>query len=57
LGFQIELEKAFEKLTDSEVRDILFEICLIVNRGSDLEKQNIEKDITNLINEKVFLNL
>ncbi len=45
------------KLTDSEIRDILFEICLINNRGSNLEKQNIEKDIMNLINEKIFLNL
>ncbi len=51
---QNSLEEAINKLSNDEVRDALYEICLIVSRSANDKIDTMEDDIIDLINQRIY---
>lgn len=51
---QNSLEDAFNKLSNEEIRDALYDICLIVSDGVNDRIDTIEDDIIDLINQRIY---
>jgi hypothetical protein len=54
MSYQGQLEKVIERMSDEEMRQILYEICLIINRGNEEEKANMLKDIIEIVSERIL---
>jgi hypothetical protein len=54
MSYQDQLEKAIERMSDEEVRQTLYDICLIINRGNKEEKANMLKDIIETVRERIL---
>jgi hypothetical protein len=53
MSYQNELEKAIERMSVEEMKETLYEICLIINRGNEEEKANMLKDIIETVRERI----
>ncbi|GCD83685.1 hypothetical protein PTHTG4_27490 [Parageobacillus thermoglucosidasius] len=54
MSYQEQLEKVIERMSDEEIRQALYEICLIINRGKEEEKANMLKDIIGTVRERIL---
>ncbi|MGR6115725.1 hypothetical protein ACTHHL_03925 [Aeribacillus composti] len=54
MSYQDELEKAIEGMSNEEMRQTLYEVCLIINRGNEEEKANMLNDIIETMRERIL---
>jgi hypothetical protein len=54
MSYQDELEKAIEGMSDEEMRQTLYEVCLILNRGREDDKEKMLEDIIETVHERIL---
>ncbi|NUK31033.1 hypothetical protein HT574_13340 [Parageobacillus sp. VR-IP] len=54
MSYQNQLEKAIERMSEGEMRQTLYDICLIINRGNEGEKANMLEDIIETVRERIL---
>jgi hypothetical protein len=54
MSYQDELEKTIEGMSDEEMRQTLYEVCLILNRGREDDKEKVLEDIIETVHERIL---